>query len=124
MRSPAREQLPDLIPLDLLPPKVSGLDVLKALKLDPATPAIPLRIVGRSNSLLRSDFRTHQHIAQIRVQHHPVRPLHYCPVIFVCCSAEQAYLVVTVIGADARPRKPMDAPVPEKALEEVHCFAP
>ena len=38
----AREQIPDLILLDLLLPKTSGLDVLKALKQDSVTQAIPV----------------------------------------------------------------------------------
>jgi CheY-like chemotaxis protein len=41
----AREKLPDLILLDLLLPKLSGLDVLKALKKDPATKAIPVIVL-------------------------------------------------------------------------------
>ncbi|MFZ0201020.1 MAG: response regulator [Candidatus Sulfotelmatobacter sp.] len=41
----AREKLPDLILLDLLLPKLSGLDVLKLLKKDPATRAIPIVIL-------------------------------------------------------------------------------
>jgi CheY-like chemotaxis protein len=42
----AREQLPDLILLDLLLPKVSGPDVLKALKLDSTTAAIPVVVMS------------------------------------------------------------------------------
>jgi CheY-like chemotaxis protein len=42
----AREPLPDLIRLDLLPPKGSGLEVLKALTLDPATAAIPVAVMS------------------------------------------------------------------------------
>ncbi len=41
----AREQIPNLILLDLLLPKTSGLDVLKALKQDSATKAIPVVII-------------------------------------------------------------------------------
>ena len=41
----ARENLPDLILLDLLLPKVTGTDVLKALKKDPATTRIPVVVL-------------------------------------------------------------------------------
>jgi CheY-like chemotaxis protein len=41
----AREKLPDLILLDMLLPKVSGPDVLKALKADPLTMAIPVVVM-------------------------------------------------------------------------------
>lgn len=41
----ARESLPDLILLDMLLPKLSGPDVLKALKKDPATAEIPVVIL-------------------------------------------------------------------------------
>jgi CheY-like chemotaxis protein len=42
----AREKLPDLILLDMLLPKLSGPDVLKALKLDPTTAAIPVVVMS------------------------------------------------------------------------------
>ena len=41
----AREKLPDLILLDMLLPKMSGPDVLIALKKDPATKAIPVVVI-------------------------------------------------------------------------------
>jgi CheY-like chemotaxis protein len=41
----AREKLPDLILLDMLLPKMSGLDVLAALKKEPLTRAIPVVVV-------------------------------------------------------------------------------
>jgi twitching motility two-component system response regulator PilH len=41
----AREKLPDAILLDMLLPKLSGQDVLKALKRDPATAAIPVIVL-------------------------------------------------------------------------------
>jgi len=40
----AREKLPDLILLDMLLPKLTGPDALRALKHDPATKAIPVVI--------------------------------------------------------------------------------
>jgi CheY-like chemotaxis protein len=41
----AHEKLPDLILLDMLLPKMSGPDVLKALKKDPSTKAIPVVVI-------------------------------------------------------------------------------
>jgi CheY-like chemotaxis protein len=41
----AREKLPNLILLDMLLPKMSGPDVLKALKNDPVTQAIPVVVM-------------------------------------------------------------------------------
>ena len=42
----AREKMPDLILLDMLLPKMSGPDVLKALKTDPATKSIPVVVMS------------------------------------------------------------------------------
>ncbi len=41
----ARQRLPDLILLDMLLPKMSGPDVLKALKQDPLTKLIPVVVM-------------------------------------------------------------------------------
>jgi CheY-like chemotaxis protein len=41
----AKENSPHLILLDMMLPKVSGLDVLRALKQDPATSAIPVIVL-------------------------------------------------------------------------------
>ena len=41
----AREHVPALILLDIMMPKMSGPDVLKALKKDPATAAIPVMML-------------------------------------------------------------------------------
>ncbi len=41
----AQEKLPNLILLDMLLPKMSGPDVLKALKKDPSTKAIPVVVM-------------------------------------------------------------------------------
>jgi CheY-like chemotaxis protein len=43
----ARETMPDLILLDMLLPKLSGEQVLMALKKDPATQPIPVMVVTR-----------------------------------------------------------------------------
>jgi CheY-like chemotaxis protein len=55
----ARETIPDLILLDMLLPKLSGPDVLKALKADPATKAIPVIVLTgmseRNAGRLRQD---------------------------------------------------------------------
>jgi CheY-like chemotaxis protein len=45
----ARTERPDLILLDLLMPKMSGLDVLRALKADDATRGIPVLILSNSS---------------------------------------------------------------------------
>jgi CheY-like chemotaxis protein len=42
----AREKLPNLILLDMLLPKMTGPDVLKALKSDPATKEIPVVVMS------------------------------------------------------------------------------
>jgi CheY-like chemotaxis protein len=42
----AREKMPDLILLDMLLPKMSGPDVLKALKTDPVTKSIPVVVMS------------------------------------------------------------------------------
>ncbi|MFY9742596.1 MAG: response regulator [Candidatus Sulfotelmatobacter sp.] len=42
----AQMKMPDLILLDMLLPKMSGLDVLKALKKDPATKLIPVVVIS------------------------------------------------------------------------------
>ena len=42
----ASEQLPDIIVLDMMLPKLSGQDVLKALKADPATMDIPVIVLS------------------------------------------------------------------------------
>jgi len=50
----APQKMPDLILLDMLLPKMSGPDVLKALKKDPVTTAIPVVVftgLSRKNAL-------------------------------------------------------------------------
>jgi CheY-like chemotaxis protein len=55
----ARERLPDLILLDMLLPKMSGPDVLKALKKDQVTAEIPVVVLSglsqKNASRLQSD---------------------------------------------------------------------
>jgi len=42
----AKEQLPDIVLLDMMIPKISGPDVLKALKENPATTHIPVIVLS------------------------------------------------------------------------------
>jgi CheY-like chemotaxis protein len=55
----AQEKLPDLILLDMLLPKMSGLDVLKALKKSAVTQSIPVVVISgmseKNASRLRQD---------------------------------------------------------------------
>lgn len=44
-----REEIPDLILLDLLMPKVSGLEVLRALRAEEATRRVPVLILSNSS---------------------------------------------------------------------------
>jgi CheY-like chemotaxis protein len=54
----AREKIPDLILLDMMLPKLSGLDVLRALKLDPLVKHVPVIVLtglgqGNEDKLLK-----------------------------------------------------------------------
>jgi CheY-like chemotaxis protein len=46
----ARTEIPDIILLDMMMPKLSGLDTLKALKNDNATASIPVVILSNSSN--------------------------------------------------------------------------
>lgn len=53
----AKEHLPDLILLDVMLPRLNGLEVLKALKKDAATKAIPVVLItnlGQENIILNA----------------------------------------------------------------------
>jgi two-component system, OmpR family, phosphate regulon response regulator PhoB len=52
----AAEKLPDLILLDMMLPKTSGLEVLKALKRERATAAIPVVVLTGLSPTTRSDY--------------------------------------------------------------------
>ncbi len=45
----ARAELPDLILLDLLMPKMPGIEVLRTLKSDEATRAVPILVLSNSS---------------------------------------------------------------------------
>jgi DNA-binding response OmpR family regulator len=45
----ARAELPDLVLLDLLMPKMPGIEVLRALKSDEATRAVPILVLSNSS---------------------------------------------------------------------------
>jgi len=45
----ARSERPDLILLDMLMPRMTGLDVLRALKADPRTRAVPVLVLSNSS---------------------------------------------------------------------------
>lgn len=49
-----REQRPDIVLLDLFMPKLNGVEVLRALKADPATAGIPVMILSNSS---RDDYK-------------------------------------------------------------------
>ncbi|HEY7501783.1 MAG TPA: response regulator [Vicinamibacterales bacterium] len=52
----AREAIPDLILLDLLMPRVSGIEMLAALRAHPETAGIPVAIISNSS---RDEDKTH-----------------------------------------------------------------
>ena len=55
-------------------------------------------------------------------RHQAIGPLHEPPVVFVCSSAKQAYLIVVTVGVDARPGKSVRATLAEKPFQKVHCI--
>jgi CheY-like chemotaxis protein len=57
--SMARTEAPALILLDIMLPKMSGPDVLKALKKDPATVAIPVMMLTSLSQKNEKEFEKH-----------------------------------------------------------------
>lgn len=45
----ARDEMPDLVLLDLLMPKITGIEVLRALRAEEATRAIPVLVLSNSS---------------------------------------------------------------------------
>ena len=86
---------------------------------------VTLRCCGtrsRKNQPRGLNPRSYSTLPMLGVCRQPTSSSHHSPVIFVSSSTNEAYLIVTAIGIDARPRKPMRAPSPEKPLQEVHCL--
>ena len=74
----AREELPDVILLDMLIPKISGPEVLKALKDDPATVHIPVIVVSalsqrNEEKLLKEGAAAYFEKGQLDLDHHSSR---------------------------------------------------
>jgi CheY-like chemotaxis protein len=61
----AREELPDLIVLDLMMPDVSGFDVVEALHQHPATACIPIVVVTAKELTVFERSRLQEHVSTI-----------------------------------------------------------
>lgn len=66
----AREAHPDLILLDILMPRMNGLEVLKRLKANPATMEIPVLMLTAKN-----DVESKQQAAQLYDEDYLVKPI-------------------------------------------------
>ena len=61
----ARQELPDLIVLDLLMPEVNGFDVVAALNEDPATASIPILVVTNKQITAQDRAKLQGHVTTI-----------------------------------------------------------
>jgi CheY-like chemotaxis protein len=61
----ARQELPDLIVLDLMMPEVNGFDVVKALELHPETARIPVIVVTAKGITHEDRVQLHGHVTRI-----------------------------------------------------------
>ena len=61
----ARQELPDVIILDLMMPEVNGFDVVKALSEQPATARIPIRVVTAKQVTAADRARLNSYVTTI-----------------------------------------------------------
>ena len=91
-KSGMKKKLPDLIILDLNIPKISGFDVLKAVKTDKKLKPIPVIVLSSSN-----DIQDIQHCYDLHANCYISKPVDLEPFIKVVRSIEDFWLKVITL---------------------------